>query len=93
MAVDLLDKIIQESGLSPVIGPGVVHRALERAGIVPEQVTRLALQHALPFLEAALGTYLTPEEVRERMIALLGLTRSSSLTMAPVKSPDSGEKS
>jgi hypothetical protein len=75
----LFEQMVAVSGLSAVLAPGVLHRACERAGLPhPEKLNRHELLRALPTIETVLGTYLTPEEVKERVAALMQLTRSFS---------------
>lgn len=93
MTPGLFDQVVEASGLSPLIGPGTIRRACERAGIDhPDHLTRLELLRAVPEIEAALGTYFASDEVKERVAALLRLTRCASTTMAAVRLDDDPEK-
>ena len=75
----LFERAAQLSGLSSVLSAGVLRRACERAGVSnPDRINRHELLRALPAIEAALATYLSPVEVKERVAALLQLTRSFS---------------
>jgi hypothetical protein len=77
--VTLFEQMVAASGLSAVLAPGVLQRACERAGIAkPERLNRHELLRALPSIENALGMYLSPIEVKERVGALIQLTRSLS---------------
>ncbi len=84
----LFEQVVACCGLSEVIAQGVVRRACERAGIAPWKMNRHELLRALPQIEAALTTYLTPDEVKERVAALLQLTRSVSSGLQAVRLED-----
>jgi hypothetical protein len=75
----LFEQVVGASGLSEVLAPGTIQRACERAGVAdPAHLTRVELLRALPEIEIALKTFFQPYEVKERVAALLLLTRSFS---------------
>jgi hypothetical protein len=70
----LFDTLVETSGLSPLLGPTALRRALARAGITNvASMRRSDLGKALPHLRAALGVYLRPDRVDERMRAIEAL--------------------
>lgn len=75
----LFERVVACSGLSMMLGPGTVRRACDRAGIPnAESMNRHELLRAIPEIEHGLATYLSADEVQERVAAILQLTRSSS---------------
>lgn len=54
----LLEQIIATSELSPIFARGAITRALRRAGLVPEDVTRSSARMALPEIRRAVEPFL-----------------------------------
>lgn len=63
----LFETILQLCGLSPVLAPGTLRRALRDVGADPATATAADYWHALPKLEARLRVYFRHDEARERM--------------------------
>jgi hypothetical protein len=63
----LFDKIVELSGLSSIIGPGTVRRALADAGFDVARATADCYRSILSRLEARLRAYLSAREVTERI--------------------------
>ena len=67
----LFERIVEASGLAPLIAPFTIRRLLIRCEIVPpEQVTPEQLRRSLPALYDGLQRFLNEEE-RERAITSL----------------------
>ena len=62
---ELESEILQLCGLSALLGPGLLRRALADAG-ASSPPTAKDLLNALPKLESRMRAYLPPDEVRER---------------------------
>ena len=63
----LFDQVVQRSGLSPVFAKGTIQRAFARIGVDASKMKRDDLERALPTLQAALGVFLPPHELKERI--------------------------
>jgi len=63
----LFEQVVQRSGLSPVFARGTIQRAFARVGVDSARMKREDLERALPSLQAALGVFLTPTELKERI--------------------------
>ena len=57
-AVPLLDKIVAASGLSPIFARGAITRALRRAGVRDDELTRVNARGALPEIRKAIQPFL-----------------------------------
>jgi hypothetical protein len=57
----LFDGVVRQCGLSPVFARPAIKRALLRAGVTPEALTRAALRQALPEIRKALEPFLERE--------------------------------
>ena len=76
---ELLAEVARLSGLSPLLGPGVIRRALADAGAtVPERARPADFLRALPALEARMLSYVPPEEAAERVARIVKLLNSHS---------------
>jgi hypothetical protein len=64
---DLFDKIVELSGLSIIIGPGTVRRALADAGYDVAAATADCYRSILNRLEARLRAYLSARDVERRI--------------------------
>lgn len=73
----LFDRVVAESGLSPVLGRSTMLLALKRAGADAYTLSPLSLKRCLPQIEHILQTFLPPDDVRSRFAAIDGLTRES----------------
>lgn len=62
---ELESELLRLCGLSTLLGPGLLRRALADAG-ASSPPTAKDLLNALPRLESRMLAYLPPEEVRER---------------------------
>ena len=58
------------SGLSSLLAPGVLRRALSDAGVNPELAGPRDFLKALPKLEARMRAYLTPSDVEQRLLQM-----------------------
>lgn len=74
---NLLAEIAVLSGLSPLLGPGVIRRALADVGTTIDRATPADYQRALPALEVRMRTYLPPAEVTERLAKILKLLNAT----------------
>ena len=63
----LFEQVVQRSGLSPVFARGTIQRAFARVGVDAAKMRRDDLERALPSLQAALGVFLPPQELKERL--------------------------
>jgi hypothetical protein len=66
----LFDRVVEASGLMPVIAPYTISRLLISARLSPHELTRDELRGVLPDLEQGLAVYLDRDEV-ERALARL----------------------
>ncbi len=82
--LSLFQQVVVESGLSAMLGPGAIRRACIRAGVDPQQLSRTDLLRAIPNIEATLHAYLSSVETKNRVAAILRLTRASSAGIAIV---------
>ncbi|HVK68471.1 MAG TPA: hypothetical protein VM694_28630 [Polyangium sp.] len=71
----LFDQVVQRSGLSPVFAKGTIQRAFARIGVDAAKMKRDDLERALPTLQAALGVFLPPQELKERITDIGRLCR------------------
>ena len=71
----LFDQVVQRSGLSPVFAKGTIQRAFARIGVDANKMKRDDLERALPTLQAALGVFLPPQELKERITDIGRLCR------------------
>jgi hypothetical protein len=58
------------SGLSPLLAPGVLRRALTDSGVAPGLAGPRDFLKALPKLEARMRAYLTPTDVEQRLLQM-----------------------
>lgn len=64
---ELRAELCRMSGLSQLLAPGVLRRALSDCGVTPDLATPRDLLKALPKLEARMRAYLLPDEVDRRL--------------------------
>jgi hypothetical protein len=64
---ELFKEIVEALGLSMIIGPGVVRRALADVGADPKSATPSDYRESLPKMEARLASYMTPAESTQRI--------------------------
>lgn len=74
----LFDRIVSESGVSPLLAPGMITRALRDVGASPETAARVDYERALPRLEARLKAYLSETEVSQRLLAMRRVLEAST---------------
>ncbi len=67
---ELRVELIRLSGLSPLLAPGVLRRALSDCGVAHESATPRDYMKALPKLEARMRAYLQPDDVEQRLLAI-----------------------
>ncbi len=67
---ELRVEICHLSGLSSLLAPGVLRRALADTGVNPELAGPRDLLKALPKLEARMRAYLTPADVEQRLLQM-----------------------
>lgn len=78
----LLYNVITRGGLSSIIGPSTIARAIDRAGVDPRSMTAPALRRALPAIRETLSLFLLPDECERRLTAIEALAQG-----APLASP------
>jgi hypothetical protein len=71
--VSLFDRVVEASGLMPVIAPYTISRLLVSARISPRDLTPGELRAVLPDLERGLAVYLDPEPLEQALVRLRGL--------------------
>jgi hypothetical protein len=71
----LFDRVVQQSGLSPVFARATIARALARVSIKPETLSPEQLKMALPELEKVLRVFLQGDDLTRRLQALRALIR------------------
>ncbi|HWL86207.1 MAG TPA: hypothetical protein VNO21_10415 [Polyangiaceae bacterium] len=81
----LFQKVLALCGLSPLLGPGTLRRALKDVGADPETATIDDYCHAIPRLEARLRAFLSESEAaqRARTIQLLRRQMQGNDTLPP----------
>ncbi|HMU38324.1 MAG TPA: hypothetical protein PKE31_04880 [Pseudomonadota bacterium] len=67
---ELRAELCRISGLSQLLAPGVLRRALVDCGVTPENATARDFLKALPKLEARMRAYLLPDEVERRLLQM-----------------------
>ncbi len=68
MSRALFEEVVARSGLSAVIGPGAVQRALHAVGVdTPDAAGAGDYKRALPQLKARMAVYLPADEVERRI--------------------------
>jgi PAS domain S-box-containing protein len=85
----LLFRAIVETGVSSIIGPRTMVRVCSHAGIDPRTSSAADVERALPALREALGIFLPPEQVEQRIAAVSAFARE---TAAIVKGPSAAEE-
>ena len=74
----LFDRIVEASGLAPLIAPFTVRRLLIRCNIIPpETVTAEQLLHYLPAVGDGLSRFLNEEEHERAITSLRALATAS----------------
>jgi hypothetical protein len=63
----LFQEVVAALGLSMIIGPGVVRRALADGGADPKSATPAQYKEALGRIEARLTSYMSPSEAAQRI--------------------------
>lgn len=66
----MFDQIVEASGISALFAAGALRRALVRAGIDPDRMTRADLTRALPAIEQTLRVFLAADEVPRRLAVI-----------------------
>lgn len=69
----LFDKVVEMCGISGVLGPGLVRRALSDGDVDPDEGTPEDYERALPKLRDRLATYVPPEEAAARIRRIAGM--------------------
>jgi hypothetical protein len=69
---DLFAKVLSMTGLSEVLGPGILRRALADEGVTPEHAEPEHYQRALPRLEARMRAYMAPEVAQRHARRIAG---------------------
>lgn len=70
----VFESLVVASGLSPIFARSTMKRAVERAGVNIETMTRADLSKALPSIRRVLETFLPPADVDARMKIISKLT-------------------
>jgi hypothetical protein len=73
VSTELFQGVVEALGLSMIIGPGVVRRALVDAGSDPKTATVKDYREALGRMETRLASYMTPHDVAARMAKIRAL--------------------
>lgn len=68
----LFETVLSLSGLSQVLGPGILRRSLKEAGADPERPTSDDFRRALPRIEARLRIYMADSEAVRRASRIAG---------------------
>ncbi|WP_394823241.1 hypothetical protein [Pendulispora albinea] len=89
----LFRRVLALCGLSPLLGPGTLRRALKDVGADPETATIDDYYRAIPRLEARLRAFLSESEAaqRARTIALLRRQITMGESFAPPPSSEETE--
>ncbi len=69
--IELFKRVGALTGLSRLMSPGTVRRALEHVGARADQASVEDYRRAVPTLRRRLAIYLTEEEVERRMTLIL----------------------
>ena len=69
-SAELLDEVVEASGLLPLIAPFTIRRLLIAADVSPPTLTRSDLEKALPQLERGLSVYLDDGQLAEALTKL-----------------------
>jgi hypothetical protein len=69
-AEQIRDEIVRLCGLSSLLGPGILRRALKDAGVDATRATLGDYRRALPRLELRLVTYLDPRRAQEAVVRI-----------------------
>lgn len=69
----LFDKVVDMCGISGVLGPGLVRRALADQGVDPAHGTPEHYEETLSRLRDRLATYVPPEEAARRIRRIAGM--------------------
>lgn len=69
----LFDKVVEMCGISGVLGPGLVRRALSDRDVDPAHGTPEDYEEALPRLRDRLATYVPPDEAARRIRRIAGM--------------------
>jgi hypothetical protein len=80
----LEQQILELCGLSPLLGPGLLRRALADAGAATPP-TAGDLLRALPQIECRMRAYLPPLEVRQRSARMRAILSGQSASLAAPK--------
>lgn len=70
---DLFEKVLEMSGFSSVLGPGILKRALKDEGASPETATTADYRAALPRLQMRMQAYLPEKEAASRARRIAGM--------------------
>lgn len=79
MSPDLFQEVVEALGLSMIIGPGVVRRALSDSGCDPKSATTKHYREALGRIETRLHSYMSPADAAAR------ITKIKALLAAPAR--------
>lgn len=86
----LFEKVVEMCGVSGVLGPGLVRRALEDGMAAPEDAHPADYEAALPQLHKRLRMYLPPDEAERRIGRIRAMLRRAKEGRAVLF--DSGER-
>jgi hypothetical protein len=73
----LFEEVVGALGLSMIIGPGVVRRALADGGADPKSATPVQYREALGRIEARLTSYMSPAEAAQRISSVRAILSRS----------------
>jgi hypothetical protein len=74
---ELFERVVELSGLSRIIGPGTVRRALLDAGLEPSFATAEGYRAITSRLEARLRAYLSGREAEQRVRSIQAFLASN----------------
>jgi hypothetical protein len=93
-STELFRNVLLLAGLAPLIGPGMLRRALADVGTTPENASIKHYRSALPGLEARMRAYHSPTEATGRIKGIAGYLDVVAKRGEPIKSvlPGRGER-
>jgi hypothetical protein len=77
----LFDRLVEASGLSAVIGPGVLDRLFRKERVAVSTLRRSDIFHCRDAIMDTLRTYLTDVELAEAMRRIENLCRTNTVPM------------
>ena len=75
-AEELFARIVEASGMSMIIGPGIIRRSLADVDLTPENATADDYLKVLPRIKLRMQGYLEPAELTARLDAIRAMLTS-----------------